>query len=83
MDILFKLWADSGAWLEHGGDGQASHGTPVVGPKELLGVLETMLGLSTKVRSLFCLPADSGCYPINAAGAERFAPSQSRRSDPG
>lgn len=46
MDIVFGLWADGGAVPDHGGDGSASVGAPVVGPNGLLDILETILGLS-------------------------------------
>lgn len=45
MDIVFGLWADSGAWPDHGGTGDGALGAPVVGPNGLLEILETARGL--------------------------------------
>ena len=45
MDIVFGLWADAGAWPEHGGIGDGALGAPVVGPSGLLEILETARGL--------------------------------------
>jgi ATP-dependent helicase/nuclease subunit B len=46
MDIVFGLWADAGAWPEHGGSGDGALGAPIVGPNGLLEILETARGLS-------------------------------------
>ena len=45
MKIVFGLWADGGAWPDHGGDALGSLGQPVVGPIGLVDILETLLGL--------------------------------------
>ncbi len=45
MDVVFGLWADAGAWPEHGGLGGGALGAPVVGPNGLLEILETFRGL--------------------------------------
>ena len=45
MDIVFGLWADAGAWPEHGGSGDGALGAPIVGPIGLLEILETARGL--------------------------------------
>jgi len=45
MDIVFGLWADTGAWPEHGGVGEGALGAPVVGPSGLIEILETAKGL--------------------------------------
>ena len=45
MDIVFGLWAEAGAWPEHGGAGNGALGAPVVGPSGLLEILETARGL--------------------------------------
>ena len=45
MDIVFGLWADAGAWPEHGGGRVGALGAPVVGPIGLLEILETARGL--------------------------------------
>jgi ATP-dependent helicase/nuclease subunit B len=45
MEIVFGLWADAGAWPEHGGASSGAIGAPVVGPNGLLDILETMRGL--------------------------------------
>lgn len=45
MKIVFGLWADGGAWPDHGGDAAGSLGQPVVGPIGLVDILETLLGL--------------------------------------
>jgi hypothetical protein len=45
MDVVFGIWADGGAWPEHGGTGTGALGSPVVGPLGLLDVLETARGL--------------------------------------
>lgn len=45
MDIVFGLWADAGAWPEHGSVGDSALGAPVVGPSGLLDILETARGL--------------------------------------
>ena len=45
MDIVFGLWADAGAWPEHGGVGDGALGAPVVGPSGVLEILETARGL--------------------------------------
>lgn len=45
MKIVFGLWADGGAWPDHGGDAPGSLGQPVVGPNGLVDILETLLGL--------------------------------------
>lgn len=45
MDIVFGLWADAGAWPEHGGAGAGALGSPVVGLNGFLEILETARGL--------------------------------------
>lgn len=45
MDIVFGLWADAGAWPDHGGTGAGALGSPVVGQSGLLEILETARGL--------------------------------------
>ena len=45
MKIVFGLWADGGAWPDHGGDAAGSLGQPVVGPIGLVDILESQLGL--------------------------------------
>ena len=47
MDIVFGLWADSGASPDHGGDTNGAVGAPVVGPNGFLDILETIHGLSS------------------------------------
>lgn len=47
MDIVFGLWADAGAWPEHGGAADAALGAPVVGPSGLLDILEAFRGLGS------------------------------------
>ncbi|UYY58014.1 PD-(D/E)XK nuclease family protein [Sphingomonas sp. S2-65] len=47
MDVVFGLWADAGAWPEHGGEGPASFGAPVVGPNGMLDLIETACGLGS------------------------------------
>lgn len=46
MNIVFGLWADGRTAPEHGADGAAGAGSPVLGPQGLLDVLETGFGLS-------------------------------------
>jgi hypothetical protein len=36
MDVTFGLWLDGSTWPEHGGEGDASFGAPVVGPAGLV-----------------------------------------------
>jgi hypothetical protein len=45
MDVVFGLWADSGAVPDHGGQAHGAFGAPVVGPLGLVDLLETKLGL--------------------------------------
>lgn len=45
MDVVFGLWADAGAWPDHGGTGAGASGRPVVGPNGLIEILETARGL--------------------------------------
>ncbi|WP_193175436.1 PD-(D/E)XK nuclease family protein [Oricola nitratireducens] len=45
MELVFDLWADRGAFPDHGGGPQGALGQPVVGPLGLVDTLETMLGL--------------------------------------
>lgn len=45
MDLVFGLWADSGAIPDHAGKAGGSLGKPVVGPLALTEILETALGL--------------------------------------
>ena len=52
MDIVFGLWADGGAFPDHGGDGAGAVGAPVVGPNGLLDILETRYGLSAPPSAL-------------------------------
>ncbi len=47
MDVVFRMWTDSGAWLEHAGGGDGSVGSPVVRPSGLLETLETAHGLGS------------------------------------
>ena len=44
MDIIFGLWADSGAYPDHGGSERGALGQPVVGPAGLVDILETAVG---------------------------------------
>jgi ATP-dependent helicase/nuclease subunit B len=46
MDIVFGLSADAGGYPDHGGQGNGALGAPVVGPRGLLEILETALGLA-------------------------------------
>ncbi len=46
MDIVFGLWADGGAYPDHGADGHGALGAPVVGPSGLIDILETRYGMS-------------------------------------
>src|SRR4051794_8379784 len=46
MDVIFGLWADGGAWPDHGGASTGALGAPVVGPAGFTDLLETALGLS-------------------------------------
>lgn len=52
MDIVFGLWADGGAFPDHGGDGAGAVGAPAVGPNGLLDILEMPYGLSAPLSSL-------------------------------
>ena len=45
MELVFDLWADRGAYPDHGGGPQGALGQPVVGPLGLVDTLETMMGL--------------------------------------
>ena len=45
MDLVFSWFADSGAWPEHPGAGEAVLDCEIVGPSRLLDHVETMLGL--------------------------------------
>lgn len=45
MDVVFGLFADSGAVPDHGGTVPGTLGNPVVGPAALVGLLETSVGL--------------------------------------
>jgi ATP-dependent helicase/nuclease subunit B len=44
MDIVFGLWADKGAYPDHGGSQRGALGQPVVGPAGFVDILETALG---------------------------------------
>lgn len=46
MDIVFGLWADGGAYPDHGADGHGALGAPVVGPSGLIDILETRYGMN-------------------------------------
>lgn len=46
LDVVLGLFADGPAWPEHGGDGEAALGAPVVGPAGLLDLVEMRLGLA-------------------------------------
>lgn len=45
MDLVFGLWADSGATPDHAGEPPGSLGRPVVGPVGLADILEIALGI--------------------------------------
>lgn len=44
MDVVFGLWADGGACPDHGGGEHGALGQPVVGPRGLIDIIETVLG---------------------------------------
>ncbi|MFO7575122.1 MAG: hypothetical protein R6W67_08190, partial [Bacteroidales bacterium] len=50
MHVTFGAHADGNTWPEHGGDGPASFGTPVVGPAGLVSLLEVELGLGGRAK---------------------------------
>ena len=45
MDLVFGLWADAGAFPDHGGTASGAMGQPVVGPMGLIEIVETTLGI--------------------------------------
>ncbi|WP_298398322.1 PD-(D/E)XK nuclease family protein [Sphingobium sp.] len=51
MQIVFGLWADGGAYPDHGGGANGALGQPVVGPIGLLDILETTLGIGGPLSS--------------------------------
>ena len=52
MHVTFGAHADGNTWPEHGGEGSASFGAPVVGPAGLASLLEAGLGLGGPPSSL-------------------------------
>jgi ATP-dependent helicase/nuclease subunit B len=46
VHVTFGMHGDGGTWPEHGGEGAASFGAPVVGPGGLLALLEGAFGLA-------------------------------------
>lgn len=71
MDIVFGLFADGGAFPDHGGGKTGALGAPVVGPQGLLDILETILGLS-EPRAAFVVRIAAWQAALAAAGPDRF-----------
>ena len=72
MHVTFGAHADGGTWPEHGGDGTASFGAPVVGPAGLVTLLEAELGLGGPPSSVLDRVVAWQAKLEAADGRERF-----------
>lgn len=80
MELVFSLWADCGAFPDHGGEPQGALGQPVVGPLGLMDTLETMLGLGGPATPHVVRVAHFQSILENVAGAHFW--SRSLATDP-
>ena len=72
MHVTFGAHADGNTWPEHGGDGPASFGAPVVGPAGLVSLLEAELGLGGPPSSVLDRVVAWQAKLEAADGSERF-----------